>query len=467
MKAKSILIISLSMLLLTGFLVPISAQLDVGDVGIVSVETAELKESPRNFCETVRFLALNDEINIWDYNDSWYEVEIGDEMGWIKKDLVSSYNSVSTTTSDDLNVGDSATAGAIGIPEGESEKLFSISDLAGFNKEIYDNYLKSQGISNDSLIEEIHTLTDRYTVKTYNIFKDFRKVGELGEFIADERNDTFIQMDGDGIATQKSDMADSYSEALGRNDWKEEERHYLGLAMAQKFLSDREINSNEDLNRYVNAVGQTLAMASEKPTTYNGYRFILLNDDLPFTSSLPSGHVFISTGMLKSLDSEDELASILAVEIADIIHDVSLKESVEHRQEAFSVFADMVNNSTNKDDYLGMLETNMGNLSEIFGEIVSDTVSSLNDAVRKEPHTRSKVTAVVMLYDTGYNPNAILENGYTNTDGYPFDDNRAFVGEYEDNKSPIQSFIEELDLNNYSTNAERTDRFVSHKSILN
>jgi hypothetical protein len=167
-----------------------------------------------------------------------------------------------------------------------------------------------------------------------------------------------------------------------------------------------------------------------------------------------------------SLDSEDELASILALEIADIIHDVTLIGSTEVKERVFGLFSDIVNRSEDKDDYFRLQEENTDKLTNLFDELVSNGITAIENQIEGNYHTKSKTMAVVMLYYAGYNPSAILRSGYVDNSGLPFDDDRAFVGEIEENKSPIQSFIELLGMDIYSTAGERTDRFLAHKSIL-
>jgi predicted Zn-dependent protease len=76
------------------------------------------------------------------------------------------------------------------------------------------------------------------------------------------------------------------------------------------------------LQNYVNYVGQNVARVSHKP--YLEYSFVALNDKSINALALPGGYVYVTKGMLEKLDSEAQLAAILAHEITHIVaRDVS------------------------------------------------------------------------------------------------------------------------------------------------
>ncbi len=71
-----------------------------------------------------------------------------------------------------------------------------------------------------------------------------------------------------------------------------------------------------DLNRYVNLVGKGLAAFSERPSI--DWTFAVLDSDTPNAFSAPGGYVFITTGMLRKLDNEAQLAAVLGHEIGHV-----------------------------------------------------------------------------------------------------------------------------------------------------
>ncbi|MDP3428203.1 MAG: M48 family metalloprotease, partial [Humidesulfovibrio sp.] len=69
-----------------------------------------------------------------------------------------------------------------------------------------------------------------------------------------------------------------------------------------------------ELQRYVNMVG--LSVARYAPGNAQAYRFVVLESQEPLSFSLPGGFVMLSTGLLKALDNEAQLACVLARESA-------------------------------------------------------------------------------------------------------------------------------------------------------
>lgn len=73
---------------------------------------------------------------------------------------------------------------------------------------------------------------------------------------------------------------------------------------------------NARLQNYVNNVGQSVARISHLP----GLRFsyIAVNDKMINAMALPGGYIFVTRGMLEKLDTEAQLAGILAHETAHV-----------------------------------------------------------------------------------------------------------------------------------------------------
>lgn len=74
---------------------------------------------------------------------------------------------------------------------------------------------------------------------------------------------------------------------------------------------------DEALQNYVNTVGQKVAKVSHRRTW--DYNFIALNDDMVNAFALPGGYIFITKGMLKQLNTEGQLASVLGHEVAHVV----------------------------------------------------------------------------------------------------------------------------------------------------
>jgi len=74
---------------------------------------------------------------------------------------------------------------------------------------------------------------------------------------------------------------------------------------------------DQALQEYINNVGQKVARASHRP--HSGYEFAALNDSSVNAFALPGGYIYITRGMLEKLDSEAQLAGILAHETTHVV----------------------------------------------------------------------------------------------------------------------------------------------------
>jgi predicted Zn-dependent protease len=61
-----------------------------------------------------------------------------------------------------------------------------------------------------------------------------------------------------------------------------------------------------------------VALQSERPELH--YSFAVVQSDTPNALALPGGYIFISTGLLKMLKSESELACVLGHEVCHVAH---------------------------------------------------------------------------------------------------------------------------------------------------
>lgn len=98
----------------------------------------------------------------------------------------------------------------------------------------------------------------------------------------------------------------------------------LGKQINQEILRTRIVLNNKNVENYVNTVGKKLAYSLEE--TDIPFEFIVIRDLNINAFVSPGGYVYITTGMLKFLNSESELAAVLAHEMAHVIakHHVKL-----------------------------------------------------------------------------------------------------------------------------------------------
>jgi predicted Zn-dependent protease len=98
------------------------------------------------------------------------------------------------------------------------------------------------------------------------------------------------------------------------------EEYYVGRAVGARILAKYPLYQNQEVTEYVNQVGLTVARKSARPQPYRGYHFAVLDTPEPNAFACPGGIILITRGLMKNCSSEDELAAILAHEVAHISH---------------------------------------------------------------------------------------------------------------------------------------------------
>ncbi len=98
-----------------------------------------------------------------------------------------------------------------------------------------------------------------------------------------------------------------------------EEEYLVGRAVAAALFRSYPPYDSPRLNEYINLLGQGLALYSRKPEIYAGYRFFVLDSPEVNAFATPGGHILITRGALGLVGSEDELAALLAHEIAHVV----------------------------------------------------------------------------------------------------------------------------------------------------
>ncbi len=69
---------------------------------------------------------------------------------------------------------------------------------------------------------------------------------------------------------------------------------------------------------YVNTVGRKIL--AQVPSQPFKFRFYVIKEDTYNAFAIPAGHIFINSGLLAAMESEDELAGILAHEVAHVVN---------------------------------------------------------------------------------------------------------------------------------------------------
>jgi predicted Zn-dependent protease len=119
-------------------------------------------------------------------------------------------------------------------------------------------------------------------------------------------------------------LIDATKKVIDANkEYTQEEEVQLGQGLTAGLLGAAPLHKDERLQRYVNRVGRWVALHSERPDL--PWSFGVIDVDTINAFALPGGMVVISNGLLKHLQSESELAGVLAHEIAHVVQKHQLK----------------------------------------------------------------------------------------------------------------------------------------------
>lgn len=95
-----------------------------------------------------------------------------------------------------------------------------------------------------------------------------------------------------------------------------EQETSAGTAMSQQVTDQIGLYMDPELERYVDAVGQRLVSALG-PTPYT-FQFFVVDQFEPNAFASPGGFIYVSRGLLSQMNSEAELAGVLAHEISHV-----------------------------------------------------------------------------------------------------------------------------------------------------
>lgn len=191
--------------------------------------------------------------------------------------------------------------------------------------------------------------------------------------------------------------------------YSQSEEESLGKQYAKEVEGSLQLSDDKALNERVQKVGQILAKIAnedEVPATYGSseifkfkYQFKVVKDPDINAFSLPGGIIYVNTGLLEAIGTDDELAGVLAHEIAHSAHhhmsQLVRKQSKVDRYVALVAIAGILSNmkSTDLNNLL------MGAQMLKTGKLSSSTQIAEKDADR---------TAVAYLVKSQYNPEGIL-----------------------------------------------------------
>jgi predicted Zn-dependent protease len=185
-------------------------------------------------------------------------------------------------------------------------------------------------------------------------------------------------------------------------DFTPEQEYYIGRAVAATVLDKYPPYPEAKANDYLNLLGQSLARASERPETFGGYHFLVLDSDEINAFAAPGGLVLVSRGLLRCADGEDAVAAILAHEITHVAKKHGLQAIKTSRVNAALTSVALTAAQT-----AGSEE--MAALTSTFEDSITDITSTIvNSGYSRAFESEADRGAVAILRRVGYDPAALV-----------------------------------------------------------
>ncbi len=154
-------------------------------------------------------------------------------------------------------------------------------------------------------------------------------------------------------------------------DITDEEEYYIGRAVSAVLLSQYKVYNAPSLARYVNLLGTAIVYNSDRPETYGGYHFAVLDSDEVNAMAAPGGFVFVTRGLVRRCTNEEMLAAVLAHEIGHVSARHGLQSIKKSRLvDAFTVIGNQATQQLNSDQLAKLTGYFEGALGDILETLV-------------------------------------------------------------------------------------------------
>ncbi len=151
---------------------------------------------------------------------------------------------------------------------------------------------------------------------------------------------------------------------------------------------------NQHLQHYVNLVGMAVATNSPRPDI--PYRFVVVDSQVQNAFACPGGIIFVTSELLKTMQTEAQLAGILAHEVGHVALRHALK-SIQRAQ--FFSGVGQITAATMKGDKGAQFENMIGEMQNVL----------FDKGLDQNMEYEADLSAMETAYRTGYNPAGITE----------------------------------------------------------
>ncbi|MGI5863161.1 MAG: M48 family metalloprotease [Myxococcales bacterium] len=202
-----------------------------------------------------------------------------------------------------------------------------------------------------------------------------------------------------------------------RKDLTPEQEHFLGRAVSARILVQHEAGYRdkeaiekgrlEGITAYVSKVGMLVAaaaieQAAEPRVPYSGWHFVVLDDPKIAAYAAPAGFVFVTTGAVKAAKTEDELACLLAHEVAHVVHGHGIKAVKDSRTSG--AVAELLMKATST-----LTPAELEQLAQAFHGAIGDVTKAFSKGYAKDTEFEADLLGAQAAAAAGYDPYAMVE----------------------------------------------------------
>ena len=164
----------------------------------------------------------------------------------------------------------------------------------------------------------------------------------------------------------------------------------MGREMHEEMIEKGAAYEDQKVQAYVNRIGQDLAAHSDRPNIT--YTFTVIDDNNINAYAFPGGYIYINRGLMIYLDNEAELAGVLSHEIGHVTARHGVRQQTANK--ANQTMAQMA--------YVLTGSADLAQASNTYG-------TSLVRGYGREHELEADSEGATYLYNSGYDPNALLE----------------------------------------------------------
>jgi predicted Zn-dependent protease len=203
-----------------------------------------------------------------------------------------------------------------------------------------------------------------------------------------------------------------------KKDLSPENEYYVGRSVTTNLLSradykyvDSDAFKSGNLGpttAYVNAVGNVLAAAAmgeprkdDRPSPIAGWHFVIVDDDSINAFAASGGFILVNKGLIKAARNEDELAAVLAHEIAHTVRGHALGSIKKARMAG--VYKEMLDSTVQLD------EAQLGTLTQAFEGAMGDMIDGMVvKGYSRDTEFEADRVGLKIMVDAGYDPAAFV-----------------------------------------------------------